>query len=441
MPATYFDPQLANLFALGDPLPVPAVDVKLLYGTVCLAGQMDTQSEMTTRSQVVSLVESPAFLAVMFITTMLPLSVSVVSPALPSMATGLGVSDARIGLVMTAITLPPMILAPVVGVASDILGRRVVAIPGLFLYGSAGVAIAFVDSFAVVLGLRGLQGVAMAGIAPLTVTLLGDLYSGSLRTTAQGIRSSTSGLSLAAVPLLAGALAELAWQLPFSLYGTAFLAMISVYLYVPETAEDTAGAQSIRATLRSYVRSVADELTDPGLVVVMTGGFVRFFSLFAFLTFVPIFAVRVLGATSFQAGVIVALSGIRILLSPTAGWFVSRFSRRMTLLGTVLIQIAVFTLLPFVPDIWWLAGLAILYGVGDAAFDPVVNDGVTSMVEARNRNGVVGGLRVLKEAGKTAAPATLGVVFALSNYTALFFSLTAVLGGYGLAIIFLLGRT
>jgi hypothetical protein len=57
----------------------------------------------------------------------------------------------------------------------------------------------------------------------------------------------------------------------------------------------------------------------------------------------------------------------------------------------------------------------VLFGVGDAIFDPLVNDGVTSMVAARNRNGVVGGLRVLKEAGKTAAPALLGAVLALAG--------------------------
>lgn len=396
---------------------------------------MDTQDEMTTRSEVVSLMESPTFLAVMAVTAMLPLSVTIVSPALAGMATGLGVSDALIGLVMTAITLPPMILAPVVGVTSDLFGRRTIAIPGLFLFGSAGVAIAFVDSFAVVLGLRGLQGIAMAGIAPLTVTLLGDYYSGSLRTTAQGIRSSTSGIVLAIVPILAGALAGITWQAPFYLYGAAFFAMVAVYLYTPESVVDSADVENIRESLGQYFRSVREELNDPNLIVMMAGGFVRFFSLFAFLTFVPIFADRMLGATPFQAGLIVSMSGVRILLGPTAGWWVSHFSRGTTLLGTIAIQISVFAAIPFVPNIWWLAGLAILYGVGDATFDPIVNDGVTGMVRSQNRNGVVGGLRVLKEAGKTAGPGVLGLVLAFGNYTLLFFALTAFLGAYGVAIV------
>jgi MFS family permease len=398
----------------------------------------DVTGDRTARAEVAGLVRSPRFLAILSITSILPLSVAVVSPALPGMASGLGISDARIGLVVTAITLPPMILAPVVGVASDMFGRRTVAIPGLLLFGLAGVAITLVDSFPVILGLRGIQGIAMAGIGPLTVTLVGDLYEGSVRTTAQGIRSSTGGLVLMVVPLIAGALAGLAWQYPFYLYGAAFLVVGIVYWYVPETAGDMATERSLRGTLRVYARSIAGEFGDPRLVVVMLGGFFRFFSLFAFLTFVPIFAVRSLGASPFLAGFVVAMAGIRILLGPTAGWWVSRYSRRWTLLASIAIQIVVFALIPLAPNVWVLAGLAVCYGAGDALFDPVVNDATTSMVAAHNRNGIVGGLRVLKEAGKTAAPVALGVALALGGYPALFYSLVVALAGYAVAVVLVL---
>ena len=92
------------------------------------------QDGSTMRAEAVRLIADPRFLSVMFIAAIVPTSVAVVSPALPRMATDLGVSDARIGLVMTAITLPPMILAPFVGSVSDMYGRRTVAVPGLFLF-------------------------------------------------------------------------------------------------------------------------------------------------------------------------------------------------------------------------------------------------------------------------------------------------------------------
>lgn len=386
----------------------------------------------STRTDLASLVASPAFLAIMAVTWLLPVSAAI-SPALPSMATALGVSDARIGLVITAITLPPMLLAPVVGVLGDMYGRRAIAIPGLLLYGGAGVAVGLADSFTAVLGLRALQGVAMAGIGPLTVTILGDLYDGSIATTAQGLRMSAAGVSLLVVPLAAGALAGFGWQYAFFLYGISFLVAIAVWVFVPETAPESDQARSLRGSLRNYARSIRDEV-DRRLLVLMAGGFVRFFSWFGFMTFVPIFAVRVLGASPFLAGLAVAAASVRIPLSPTAGWWVVRFGRRSALVGTVIIQIAVFALVPFAPNVWVLAGLAVAYGVGDAIFGPMINDGVTSHVAARNRNGVVGGLRVMKEAGKTAGPAVLGVLLALSGHTALFLSVTVLLGAYALLV-------
>lgn len=391
----------------------------------------------STRADFTGLVASPAFLAIMAVTWLLPVSAAI-SPALPRMATELGVSDARVGLVITAITLPPMVLAPVVGVLGDMYGRRAIAIPGLCLYGTAGVAVGFVDTFPAVLGLRALQGLAMAGIGPLTVTILGDLYDGSIATTAQGLRMSAAGISLLVVPLAAGALAGFGWQYPFFLYGLSFLVAIAVWVYVPETAPDRNQAPSLRGSLRNYGRSIGDEI-DRRLLVLMTGGFVRFFSWFGFITFVPIFAVRVLGASPFLAGLAVATASVRIPLSPTAGWWVVRFSRRWALVGTLTIQLVVFALIPFAPTVWVLAGLAAAYGIGDAIFGPIINDGVTAMVDARNRNGVVGGLRVMKEAGKTAGPAALGVVLAISGHTTLFLSITVLLGAYTLLIAVVLG--
>jgi MFS family permease len=245
---------------------------------------------------------------------------------------------------------------------------------------------------------------------------------------------------IAVGPLVAGALAGLAWQYPFYLYGLSLLVMVPVYLYVPETAPATGTVGSVRESLGEYRQSIADEIGDISMLVMLLGGFVRFFSLFGFVTFIPIFAIRVLGTTPFIAGAIVAMSGVRILLSPTAGWWVSRLSRRRTLLVTLGLQAVCFALIPFVPGVRSLGALALLFGIGDSLFDPVVNDATTSMVAAENRNGVVGGLRVLKEAGKTAAPAVLGGALAISGHGMVFGAMFAVVVGYGVCIFLFVGH-
>jgi MFS family permease len=402
---------------------------------------METDTDqLSTHTQFVELIGDSRFLSVMLIAMTVPMSAPMIAPALPRMATSLGVSDARIGLVVTAITLPAMVLAPVIGIASDIYGRRLVAILGLTLFGVAGVAITFVENFSYILVFRGMQGIAMAGIGPLMVTLLGDFYTGTLGTTAQGFRSSVSGISATLIPVLAGWLAGIAWEYPFYLYGFAVFVMLIVFRYLPETSQGIDTGSNFQFTLAEYIGSIKYELVDSSLIIVMFGGFVRFFSLFAFITFVPIFAVRSLGATPFEAGLVLATRGIRILLSPMAGWWVSRFSRKSTLVGTLAILTTSFGLIPFAPDIRWLAGLTVLHGVGDSTIDPVVNDAVATKVRAENRNGIVGALRVLKEAGKTAAPIVLGGVLAVSGYVPLFLTAATVLACYAIAVVLLIER-
>lgn len=381
------------------------------------------------------MLRDPRLISVLLIASAAPMGAAVVSPALPAMANSLGVSDARIGLVMTALTLPPMVLSPVIGIASDLYGRRTIALPAAFLFGISGVAIAFVSDFTTILLLRGLQGVAIAGLAPVAITLLGDLYSGETGTTAQGIRTSTAGIALSLVPLIAGWLAGFSWRTPFLLFGIAFLIVGVGFKYIPETSTKVGEGNRLRESLSEYRRSVRDEFTDVSLLVVIIGGFVRFFSLFAFLTFIPIFAVRSLGATSFEVGIIIGLTGVRIAVSPTAGRWVARFSRRLTLVGALGMLAASFALLPFATNVLTLGALAVVHSMGDAILSPVVNDAATAAVRAENRNGVVSAMRVLKEAGKTVAPIVLGVLLAIGGFEIVFVATAGLLVGYAIAVL------
>ncbi len=372
-----------------------------------------------------ALLTDPRLLSIIFVAFMGPMSVNVVSPALPTMANSLSVSDAQIGLVITAITLPTLFLAPVFGVAGDIYSRRKIVLGSLFLFGIAGTSIAFTDAFGGILVLRGLQGVAMAGIAPMAVTLLGDLYTGPIGSTAQGLRNSSSGASSALIPLIAGALVTFGWYVPFFLYGLSFVVMIFVYIYVPETARGMDGDSTIVTELQMYARSMRTEI-DRDLFIMTTGGFIRFFLLFAVLTFMPLFAARELNATPVIIGVLLATKAIRIVVSPVTGLLVSWISRRWAISGSLGIMAITTFAMPFSPSVIWLGVFMLINTIGDAFFSPLIDDTVTGFVRDENRSGTVSILRVFKEAGKTISPVGLGIVLAFANFQAVFV-VTAVL--------------
>lgn len=194
---------------------------------------------------------------VLFIALIGTFASNVVAPVLPAIAQTFAVSSARIGLVMTAFTVPTIVFVPLTGVFADTYGRRPIVLPSLVVFGLAGVAIAAAPSFAVVLGLRAIQGAAFAGVMPLTVTILGDLHSGATGSTVQGLRVSTNGVSSMLTPAIAGFLVAIAWSYPFALYGLAFPAAAVAYVVLPETGERTEnGEVDPIATLQSYARSI-----------------------------------------------------------------------------------------------------------------------------------------------------------------------------------------
>ncbi|OLZ39385.1 hypothetical protein A6E15_18605 [Natrinema saccharevitans] len=130
-----------------------------------------------------------------------------------------GISDTQIGLVITAYTLPGVILTPFIGLLSDRLGRRTVVLPLLLLFGLAGGGIALGPSFRGVLALRLLQGIGGSGLMMLAITLIGDFYGGERRNRVMDINSSSIGIGAATYPLLGGALAAIRWNVPFAFFG------------------------------------------------------------------------------------------------------------------------------------------------------------------------------------------------------------------------------
>jgi MFS family permease len=400
-----------------------------------------------------TLLADPRLLTIVGISICGTMGPNVGSPALPAMSSALPVTDARVGLVMTAYTLPAMVFVPLTGALADVYGRRTVILPSLAAFGLGGVAVAFTGSvagpggpiplsvFDTVLLLRAVQGAGVAGFMSLTVTLLGDIYEGAKGTTAQGVRVGANGLGGVVIPLLAGVLAGFGWNYPFFLYALALVAGVAAFVLLPETTEGLGEGEGIMETVAGYGRALRAELGERETGVLISGGAARDFVRYAVITFAPLFAVRVLGASFAEAGAVLALRGAASIgVSPLAGTITGRFShRRALLLSTTLSGICV-ALVPLSSPLLVLGALVVLYSVGDAVFSPVIKDAVTTAASDEYRSGVVGGMQLLKYGAQTASPAVFGLVLAAAGFDTLFWAASVVSGVYVVAVFGLLGE-
>lgn len=343
------------------------------------------------------------------------------SPALPTIADSLAVSAARVGLIMTAFSIPMMLFVPVTGILADIYGRRRVIVPSLLIYGAAGLAIAGVTTFTEILALRALQGAAFAGVLSISVTILGDLYTGPRGSTAQGFRTSAAGAATVAIPATAGFLAEFAWNYPFLLHALVIPVAVLAYWYIPETTGGLTTNPGVLNTLRGYGQGIKAEFIDPDLSLLVVGGFVRGFVRIAILTFVPLFAVRVLGSTLAAAGAVLSARGIaRLFLPPISGPITGFFNRKLGILLALTTSMLSTALIPFAPSIIWIAVFIGIYTAGDALFSPMLKEAVTSASSDDHRAGVVNTMYVFQFGGEALAPVFFGVILAVWGFREIF---------------------
>ena len=364
-----------------------------------------------------------------------PLGPALVSPLLDTLTGVYGVSEAEIGLMIAAYTAPGIVVIPVVGVLADRYGRKPLLAAGLLLFGCAGTALALTTDFRVVLALRVLQGIGGAAIVPVIITSVGDLYVGAVEATAQGLRLSTSGLTQAVFPAIAGVLVVASWQYPLALYAIAIPIAVVVFVRLDEprgaradggraappgdredtgreATPDTGGRDdrepdgSARALLRLAAR--------PRVLAVLAGRGVPGFCYFGFITYNSIVVVRVLGGTPAEAGLLVTLGSVSYAVSASqAGRITARFrSRRPPMIGMFLALGVGLGAVAVAPSVR-LGGIGVVVlGVGVGTLGSFYRSIVTGIAPEALRGGLVSLSESVGRVGITVVPVVMGVLVA-----------------------------
>jgi predicted MFS family arabinose efflux permease len=335
--------------------------------------------------------------------------VSMISPALPTIANTLEVSDSRIGLVVTAYTLPAIVILPFSGFAADNFGRRRIMSAGSFFVGLGGVIAILSNSFSWLLAGRVIQGVGYAGVMPLTVALLGDRYDDTKETEAQGLRTSFNKVGGILWPIVGGGLAALGWRNAFLTYLLFFPLSVLLWRRVPQSTTDD-------EALSEYAQSMAHVVERPRVVTYLAVGFVRFFLKYSFFTYLPLLFVARFSVGPATVGKYMAVLGVGgILSAASAGLFSERFRKIDTIIASILV-IGAGTLVIVVADglVVLLAAVA-LVGMADSLMGPLQKSLLTQNVDEAHRAGVVTTNSVVQNAGKTVAPAVIGALLFLDD--------------------------
>ena len=344
------------------------------------------------------------------------LEATVVGTAMPTIVAALG-GLAHYSWVVSAYLLTSTVTVPIWGKLSDVFGRRPIFQIGVlvFLIGSAACGLS--QSMPQLIVSRAVQGLGAGALVPLAMTIIGDIFTLAERAKMQGLFSGVWGISSVVGPLIGGFITDqLSWRWVFYInlpVGIAAAAIIGFALIEKKREEratiDYAGAILLTAAVTILLLVLGEGASPRALLSIRTlslialvillfvffirverravdpvvplelfrnrvisvsivVGFLAGVAMFAAITFVPLLAQGVLGASATAAGsFLTPLMLSWVLASIIGGRLLIRLgSRPIVLTGLIMMMLGFSALATFTRDTprWLLVIELIFIGSG-----------------------------------------------------------------------------
>ncbi|GAA5198983.1 MDR family MFS transporter [Rugosimonospora acidiphila] len=154
----------------------------------------------------------PVLLSVMLCTGLVALDSTIIATAVPSIVRDLG-GFADFPWLFSVYLLTQAVTVPLYGKLADVVGRRPVMFFGIAVFLAGSVLCGFSWSMLTLILFRAVQGIGAGAIQPISMTIVGDLYSIEERAKVQGYLAGVWGAASVLGPTLGGVFAEyVSWR-------------------------------------------------------------------------------------------------------------------------------------------------------------------------------------------------------------------------------------
>jgi len=353
------------------------------------------------------------------------MGVASITPAFPRIVKDLNISAKDVGLLISVFSFPGILLTPFLGVIADRWGRKRIIIPFLMLFGIAGGLCFFVRDFELLLILRLIQGIGAAPLGSLTVTIIGDLYSGKELVTAMGYNSSIRSIGSACYPAIGGALAMIGWYYPFILPVIAipigFIVLST--LKVPEPENEL--------HIREHLNIVWKKLKNRRIVGLLVIGVMIFIMVFgSYMVCFPLLLGNSFGLSSLIIGLIMAgVSLIAAFTSSQLGKIIKLFSKNIILKISFILYALALSIIPLISQPWLFFIPIIIFGIAHGMNIPVIQALFAEAAPLKYRATFMSVSGMTFRVGQTLGPLLMGMVISIWGIGGAFYA------GAGLSIV------
>ncbi len=175
------------------------------------------------------------------------LGYGMIQPVMPFLITRLGAGGREMGLLASVYAAMQLVCAPFWGTLSDRVGRKPVLLIGVLGYAITMFIFGLATRFWMLFVARTFSGVLSSAAMPTAMAYLSDNLPEKERPGAMGKLGAAVGLGVVLGPLLGGFLSTDSLSLPFFTgSGLALLALLLVFILLPESHPAQAGASAVK---------------------------------------------------------------------------------------------------------------------------------------------------------------------------------------------------
>ncbi|MCW3489825.1 MFS transporter [Dethiobacter alkaliphilus] len=348
---------------------------------------------------------------------------SMIIPVFTLIRNALDISLFQVALLVTYYSVAASIFIPVFGFISDHIQRKSVIIVALALYGLGGSFIGFLalfsdnpNIFPIILASRIVQGIGAAGMSPIAMALVGDIFTTEERAKALGLIEAANIFGKVISPILGGALALIAWFAPFFFYLVfAIPALLGVLFIISEPDNKP------KTPFKKYFSDLKKIFTKNGkfLWVSYFTAWVSFLILFGVLAYLSDVLETRYDMTGIIKGVVIAI--------PVTAWTISSFGSgyylqkktdglKYFVITGVLMLGASAVAIPYMESIYFFLAAAFVMGLGGGLVIPSLTVLVTNCAPTEERGGIMSLYGSIRFFGVAVGPPLFSYLLKLSHH-------------------------
>ncbi len=236
---------------------------------------------------------------------------------------------------------------------------RTLALSGLILYVLAGAGAYFIDNIMWLLVMRGMLGVSVGMIMPLSTGLLSYYFPPEEQGRLMGLSAAMNQMGGVVATLLAGVLATVSWRCAFLVYLAGLIAVVLVALMLPnERLAVKGGRLEVRTLLRFH----------PSVTAML-------FIMLLFFVYPTNFAITAVAAGVQPIAVTMIMVGLDVVaffVGLMFGWLMRNLRRQMKY-AAPLFFLSGYSVLAFAGGIVGMIAGSVLVGLANGAGVPYVN--------------------------------------------------------------------